>query len=177
MLVPAGMIFLLGLFVSCEKKQEVKDVMYTGPISESFDIRMVYSDSGRKVIRMETPVQRDLLNGDKVFPKEMKLFFYDKNGTEHTWLRADSARKINMQNLWHVMGHVRIENRLKQEVLETNELFWNPDTKKIYTDGDVTSRTPTGVTHGTGLVANQDFTKYGLGKVRNTQMQVENLPE
>ncbi|PQA58209.1 LPS export ABC transporter periplasmic protein LptC [Siphonobacter curvatus] len=170
---------LLSAFglMACEEKQVVSSKPYTGPQQETYDVQVVYSDSGHKVIRMVTPVQLDLLTGDRIFPKEIRLYFYDKAGTEHTWLRADSGRYIRMQNLYRMIGHVKIENRIKQETLETDELFWSPDRKRIYTDRPVTSRTPTGVTNGTGLVATQDFKQYGLGKVRNSQMQVNDLPE
>ncbi|MFT4031582.1 MAG: LPS export ABC transporter periplasmic protein LptC [Siphonobacter sp.] len=170
-------IFLLGvLIMACEEKQEVSNAVYTGPLSETENIHMIYTDSARKVVRMVTPLQLDQLNGDRIFPKELKLYFYDKAGVEHTWLRADSGRYIRTHNLYRVMGHVRIENRIKHELLETDELFWKPDEKKIYNNRPVKSTTPTGVTQGFGLVANQDFTKYGIGRVRNSQVEVKDLP-
>lgn len=171
------MLVSMLILGSCEEKKEISQKVYNGPQQETYDIQMMYSDSGHKVIRMVTPVQLDMLNGDRIFKKEVRLYFYDKAGTEHTWLRADSGRYIRMQNLYRMIGNVRIENRVKQETLETDELFWSPDQKRIYTDRPVTSRTPTGVTHGTGLVATQDFKQYGLGKVRNSQMQVNDLPD
>jgi hypothetical protein len=39
---------------------------------------MVYSDSARATLRMVTEQQITTISEDRVYPKEMKLWFYDK---------------------------------------------------------------------------------------------------
>lgn len=166
-----------GALLACQDRPEPPLVAYRGPVSETYGVTLITSDSGHKVIRLQTPLQLDMESGDRVFPKEVKLYFYDKNGLEHTWLRADSGRYVQQQNIYRVMGKVQIERRLTQEHLRTDLLNWNPETKKIYNDRPVTVQTPTQFIQGHSLQANQDFLKYSLKGIRRSRIQVQNLPE
>lgn len=169
--------FSLLLF-SCEEEKVTANVTYNGPVSEIRDIELVFSDSARKMVVMKTPLQYELVTGDQVFPKEVNLSFYDKKGVETTTLRADSARKIRSQNLFRVMGNVRINNKIEETTLETDELFWNPDTRRIYTNRPGISRTKFGTTRFlNGFEAPQDLSRYSFGKVRDSEIRVNDLPD
>ncbi len=165
------------LLNSCEDdKKVVKKEEYKGPISEVYGINMTYSDSAKLVVRMTTDVQLTMASEDKIFPKEIRVFFFDKFGNNTTKLRGDSARFIRAKNLYRIMGRVQIDNQVKHEVLETPELFWSPDTKKIYTDKRVDIKTPDQVLHGMGMDSNQDFTDYTIRKVTGV-VSVKSLPQ
>ncbi|MEA5137540.1 LPS export ABC transporter periplasmic protein LptC [Arcicella rigui] len=148
---------------------------YNGPLSEVYGVNMVYSDSARMVVKMSTESQLTMPNEDKVYPHEVRVFFFDKFGNNSTTLRSDSARYIRIKNVYHIMGRVVINNQVKQEVLETDELYWNVDNKKIYTDKPVDVKTPQQVLHGVGMDSNQDFTDYKLRKVTGV-LNVKSLP-
>jgi LPS export ABC transporter protein LptC len=165
------------LLISCEDdKKVVKKEEYKGPVSEVYGINMTYSDSAKLVVRMTTDVQLTMASEDKIFPKEIRVFFFDKFGNNTTKLRGDSARFIRAKNLYRVMGRVQIDNQVKHEVLETPELFWSPETKKIYTDKQVDIKTPDQVLHGMGMDSNQDFTDYTIRKVTGV-VSVKSLPQ
>jgi LPS export ABC transporter protein LptC len=165
------------LLTSCEDdKKEIKKEEYKGPISEIYGINMTYSDSAKLVVRMTTDVQLTMATEDKIYPKEIRVFFFDKFGNNTTKLRGDSARYIKMKNLYRIMGRVQIDNQVKHEILETPELFWSPDTKKIYTDKQVDIKTPDQVLHGMGMDSNQDFTDYTIRRV-NGVVSVKSLPQ
>ncbi len=165
------------LLTSCEEdKKVIKKEEYKGPISEVYGINMTYSDSAKLVVRMTTDVQLTMASEDKIFPKEIRVFFFDKFGNNTTKLRGDSARFIRAKNLYRIMGRVQIDNQVKHEVLETPELFWSPDTKKIYTDKRVDIKTPDQVLHGMGMDSNQDFTDYTIRKVTGV-VSVKSLPQ
>lgn len=172
------LFFLALLLVSCQEEKVNANLTYDGPVSEIRDIELIFSDSARKMVVMRTPLQYELITGDQVFPKEVNLSFYDKKGVETTTLRADSARKIRSQNLFRVMGNVRINNKVEQTTLETDELFWNPDTRRIYTNRPGISRTKFGTTRFlNGFEAPQDLSRYSFGKVRDSEIRVNDLPE
>lgn len=165
------------LLTSCEDdKKVIKKEEYKGPISEVYGINMTYSDSAKLVVRMTTDVQLTMASEDKIFPKEIRVFFFDKFGNNTTKLRGDSARFIRAKNLYRIMGRVQIDNQVKHEVLETPELFWSPDTKKIYTDKQVDIKTPDQVLHGMGMDSNQDFTDYTIRRVTGV-VSVKSLPQ
>jgi LPS export ABC transporter protein LptC len=171
-------LFFCLLFTSCEEdKKEVKKQEYKGPISEVYGINMTYSDSAKLVVRMSTEAQLTMANADKKYPKEVRIFFFDKFGNNTTKLRGDSAVYTKQTNLYRIMGRVQINNQVKNEVLETDELFWNPDTKKIYSDKPVDIKTPDQTIHGVGMDSNQDFTQYTIRRISNSQVSVKNLPQ
>lgn len=170
-------IFYCLLLTSCEEdKKDLKREEYKGPVSEVYGINMTYSDSARLVVRMTTDVQLTMVSEDKIFPKEIRVFFFDKFGNNTTKLRGDSARFIRAKNLYRIMGKVQIDNQVKHEILETPELFWSPETKKIYTDKQVDIKTPDQVLHGMGMDSNQDFTDYTIRKVTGV-VSVKSLPQ
>jgi LPS export ABC transporter protein LptC len=163
--------------ISCEDdKKDTKRVEYKGPISEVYGINMSYTDSARLVVRMSTEAQLTMANEDKKYPKEVRVFFFDKLGNNTTKLRGDSAIYLKVNNLYRVMGRVQINNQVKNETLETDELFWSPDTKKIYSNKPVDIKTPDQVIHGMGMDSNQDFTEYTIRKVTGV-VSVKSLPQ
>lgn len=170
-------LFWTLTLISCKKEEKiVQKGIYNGPLSELHGINMAYTDSARIMVRMSTETQLTLLNEDKVYPKEVRIFFFDKLGNNTTTLRGDSARFIRSKNLYHIMGRVLVNNQLKNETLQTDEMFWSPDTKKVYTDKPVDIKTPEQVLHGVGMDSNQDFTDYTLRRVTGV-LSVKNLPQ
>lgn len=170
--------FIILFFSACEESEKaVKKEEYKGPISEVYGINMTYSDSAKLVVRMSTEAQLTMANEDKKYPKEVRVFFFDKFGNNTTKLRGDSAVYIKQTNLYRIMGRVQVNNQVKNEVLETDELFWNPNSKKIYSNKPVDIKTPEQTIHGVGMDSNQDFTEYTIRRISNSQVSVKNLPQ
>ena len=170
--------FIALLFSACEDdKKEIKKEEYKGPISEVYGISMAYTDSAKLVVKMSTEAQLTMANEDKKYPKEVRVFFFDNFGNNTTKLRGDSAIYLKANNLYRIMGRVEINNQVKNEVLQTDELFWNPDTKKIYSNKAVDIKTPEQTIHGVGMDSNQDFTQYTIRRISNSQVSVKNLPQ
>ena len=172
------LLFIFLLLSACEDdKKNIKKEEYKGPISEVYGITMAYTDSAKLVVKMSTEAQLTMANEDKKYPKEVRVFFFDKMGNNTTKLRGDSAIYLKATNLYRIMGRVQINNQVKNEVLETDELFWNPDTKKIYSNKAVDIKTPEQTIHGIGMDSNQDFTQYTIRRISNSQVVVKNLPQ
>lgn len=175
----SSLLFLLSLisvFFSCREKADDSKVVYAGPKSELHGIDMIYSDSARKVVRMVTETQLTLATEDRIYPKEMKLWFYDKTGKITSEVRGDSAHFYRQKNTYKLIGHVVIHNIEKGEIMKTDEFNWLPVEKRIFTDKAVQLRTKTELVNGVGLDAAQDFSSYSLRKVRNSVVQVDGLP-
>ena len=170
------LLFIISTIFSCREKADDSKAVYVGPKSELFGIDMVYSDSARKVVRMVTEEQLTLASEDRVYPKEMKLWFYDKTGKITSEVRGDSAHFYRQKNTYKLIGHVVIHNIEKGEILKTEEFNWLPVEKRIFTDKAVQLRTRTELVNGVGLDAAQDFSSYSLRKVRNSVVAVEGMP-
>lgn len=93
---------------------------------------------------------------------------YDEFGKLEVTLRANYAKFIKEQEHWMGQGKVEVKNVIKNEELNTEELFWNPKTKKIFTQKFVTIRQQGDVIYGTGLDANQDLTDYVITNPEGT---------
>jgi hypothetical protein len=63
-----------------------------------------------------------------------------------------------------VRGNVIVRNLQKGETLNTEELSWKPETKKIFTEKFVTITTADEILKGEGLDAMQDMTHYRIRK-------------
>ncbi|MFN8357114.1 MAG: LPS export ABC transporter periplasmic protein LptC [Spirosomataceae bacterium] len=160
--------FFLGLLLllfSCEEENKKSNELYKGPDMEIDNIVGYYSDSAKVVVRMETAKQITLQNRDRVYPKEIRLFFFDKLGNETSTLRADSGHFFNDKNEYKVWGKVFVYNKVKQESLQTNELTWTPQNQKVFTDTPVTVKNKDEVLYGKGLTAKQDFSEYVVRSV------------
>lgn len=146
---------------------------YTGPRFESANVYIVVSDS--TVVKMEMSGARQLeyLNGDLEFPEGIKIIFYDELGAKTSELTAMRGYKNAEENLFRVEGDVVVNNLQKQETLSTEELFWNPETKTIYTEKFVTVETPEQLLFAEGMDADQDFTNYEFRKLKDSQFKVK----
>ena len=170
------LLLIISTFFSCSEKEADSKASYIGPKSELFGIDMIYSDSAKKVVRMMTEQQLTLASEDRIYPKEMKLWFYDKSGKITSEIRGDSAHFYRQKNTYKLMGHVVIHNIEKEETLKTDEFNWLPVEKRIFTDKAVQLRTRTELVNGVGLDAAQDFSSYSLRQVRNSVVVVDGLP-
>jgi LPS export ABC transporter protein LptC len=167
--------WVIALF-ACSQEKKVENRTYKGPKSELSGIDMIYSDSARALVRMVTERQITTPTEDRVYPDEMKLWFYDKFGNVTTLIRGDSAHFFRQTNSYRLMGHVVINNQLKGELINTDEFTWLPGEKRIFTVKPVTIKTRTDIIHGVGLDAAQDFSTYSLRHVTNSILTVDELP-
>ncbi len=172
-------VFLFGWVVcllACSEAKKAENLVYNGPKSELSGIDMIYSDSARAIVRMVTESQITSPVEDRIYPKEMKLWFYDKLGNVTSIIRGDSAHYFRQTNSYKLMGHVVINNQLKGELINTDEFTWLPGEKRIFTERPVSIKTRTDIIHGVGLDAAQDFSTYSLRHVTNSVLTVDELP-
>jgi LPS export ABC transporter protein LptC len=156
-------VFLL-LLPACTTKQTGEPVEYRGPLREATTVDMLYAEKDRIKVKLVAKRILEFKNGDQEFPEGLYLEFYDENGNLTSTLKANHAFRFKKDNLWRGRGKVEVKNIEKKQELNTEELFWNPMTKKIYTDKFVTIRLESEVIYGTGLDALQDLSSYTIRK-------------
>jgi LPS export ABC transporter protein LptC len=81
-------------------------------------------------------------------------------------MRADKGFYIKDQNIYKGVGDVKVKNLIKDQQLQTEEIFWNPNEKRIYTDKFVTIQEKQTLFNGTGMEADESFSNYKLKNVR-----------
>lgn len=145
---------------------------YEGPRFEASDVCIVLSDSSVVKMVMSGRRQLEYQNGDLEFPEGIKLVFYNRLGQKTSELTALSGYKNADENLFRVEGDVVVVNLEKKETLSTEELYWNPETKSIYTDKFVSVKTPDQLLFAEGMNANQDFSSYEFRKLKDSPIKL-----
>lgn len=160
--------FSLGwvLLASCRESVDKSQLeFYKGPMRISHDIELLHSDSAMVVIKLNAVTQLVFQNGDIQFPEGILINFYEKNGDLGTTIRADRGFHDRRTNLYRGEGDVRVHNIGKEQKLSSEELFWDPTKKIIYTDKFVTVEEPDRLIKGTGMEADESFNEYRFDKV------------
>jgi LPS export ABC transporter protein LptC len=152
------------MLCSCNKNDIKEPLEYKGPLREAENVELFYSENDSVKVKMTAPVLYELQDGDREFPKGIYLEFYNEFGKLKSILRANHAYFFKKENQWRGRGKVEVKNIESNEQLNTEELFWKPVEKKIFTDKFVTIRQEGDVIYGQGLQANQDMSEYTILK-------------
>ena len=147
------------------------------PVQTVDDMFIVQTKNGKIQMRAEAPVmeryERDTLSFE-LFPKGYFLFGYDDQEKLETQIVADNAKHLKYKDgreIWEAFGNVVVKNLIKQEVMETDTLYWDQHEEKIYTHCYVRMYSPSGFMQGYGMESDQrarnsiifnPFNSYGL---------------
>lgn len=158
------LFMLLVLMAGCRQKEIAQPLEYTGPLREAADVDILYSEKDRIKVKMKAKKILEFKNGDREFPEGIYLEFYNELGVMTSTLKANHAFYFKEQNQWRGRGKVEVKNIEKKQQLNTEELFWKPSSRKIFTEKFVTIKLETEVIYGTGLDAAQDLSFYTIKK-------------
>jgi LPS export ABC transporter protein LptC len=160
----ASVLVASVLCFSCETEEKKNVLIYEGPLREMENVDMLYTERDQLKIRMQAKKIFEFQNGNREFPQGIYIEFYDEFGNLSSTLRANKAYFFKDEQKWRGQGKVEVKNMAKEQQLNTEELFWKPDTRKIFTDKFVTIRDKKDVIYGTGLDADQNLTNYTITK-------------
>lgn len=156
------------IWASCQNDlNAVKETasLYEPAKETGTDIEMLYSDWGVLKIKLQAPkvIRHRTENPYMEFPEGVHLFFYDNQKNVNSELKAGYA--IRYENTLQTVfrDSVYVVN-VDNETLLTDELIWDEQAEKIYSDKFVRVITADERLTGTGFEANQDFTNY---KIKN----------
>jgi LPS export ABC transporter protein LptC len=160
----ASLFLIIVIVCSCQQSELKEPVEYEGPLRVIEKVETYYSENETVKVKMIADVVHELKNGDREFPKGLYLEFFDETGALESTLRANHAFYFKEEKQWRGRGKVQVKNIAKNEQLNTEELFWEPDKQRIHTDKFVTIRQQEDVIYGQGLEANQDMSEYTILK-------------
>ena len=163
-----GVIVMLLLFPSCGGQEKKLGVALTErdslPSMATMDVVTYISDSGVTRYRMDAD---EWLVYDRkkpsywAFEKGVYLEQFDSVFNVDASIKADTAYYYDKQKLWKLMGHVDIKNR-KGERFNTELLYWNQATEKVYSDRFIRIEQPDRIITGYGFDSNQQMTNYQI---------------
>jgi len=152
------------VFWGCAGGDTKEIVEYKGPLSEAENVELYYSEDNKVKVKMLADVLYEFENGDREFPKGVYMEFYNEFGNLESTLKANHAYFFKSENYWRGRGNVEVKNKIKNNQLNTEELFWKQKDRKIFTEKFVTIRQDGDVLYGQGLTANEDMSEYTIAK-------------
>ncbi len=164
---------LLGCFFMCSCENEIKKVQDLGKkqigVEEGKTIESYLSQGGKMRAKLTAPTMlRYLYDTPKVvFPNTMHVDFYDSLTTVESQLNSKYGRYLETENKVFLKDSVVVFNR-KGDTLWTNELYWDQNQAKFYTDKRVRIKKAFGEQYfnGIGMWSNQSFTDIHINNLQ-----------
>ena len=142
------------------KEAEALDIK-EAPVQTVDNMFIVQTQNGMIQMRAEAPLmeryERDTLSFE-LFPDGFAVYGYTEEGLLETEIVADNAKHmkhLNGEESWEAFGNVVVRNLIKQEVMETDTLYWDQKNEKIYTHCYVRMYSPDGFMQGYGMESDQ----------------------
>ena len=164
------MVMLL-LFSSCSGRKKEMGAVITErdslPVMDTKGVTTLISDSGITRYRVNTA---EWLIYDRkkppywAFEKGVYMEQFDSIFNVEASIKADTAYYYDKERLWKLIGNVDIQNR-KGERFNTELLYWNEATQKVYSDKFIRIQQPDRIITGHGFDSNQQMTIYTIRNI------------
>ena len=160
------------------------------PVQTVDDMFIVQTKNGIIQMRAEAPLmeryERDTLSFE-LFPNGFFVYGYTDDEKLETEIVADRARHLKYKDgreTWEAFGNVVVKNLIKQEVMETDTLYWDQKNEKIYTHCYVRMYSPDGFMQGYGMESDQrarnsiifnPFNSYGFLEQDEEEVMIDSV--
>ena len=156
------MIVMAGILFSCVNDIDtIRKVTNdpNAPDEVTTDLEVFYNDSGAAQIRICAKLAETFTHPQRVTKLKdgIKVDFFTSNGKIVSTLTALYGEVNFETGKMFVQDSVQLRNHSKDQVLETEQLFWNQKDSTIYTYKNVVVRTPKDVLYGRGIRSKHTF--------------------
>lgn len=160
-------IVMLFFYTACGSNEtELVDIQFdpeTTPSMTTDSVTTLISDSGitrYKLVADNWQVFDKAQDPFWYFPQGIYLERFDSLLEVESKILADSAWNYTDRKLWRLKGNVDIRN-LKGDLFLSDELFWDQQTQKVYSDKYIQIKRSDGSElKGFGFESNQEMTEY-----------------
>ncbi|PQJ71874.1 LPS export ABC transporter periplasmic protein LptC [Polaribacter butkevichii] len=152
------------LFSCSNNTKEVRDFLASKnlPIAVAKDAFHVYKDSGRITSKLFAPVMYDFSNRKQQpyneFPKGIKIINFD--GKDSVTITGNYALSYSNTLISEIKGNVIVVNPKENSKLETEQLFWDQNTKYFFSEKPFTLTTLKDTIYGIGFECKEDLSKH-----------------
>lgn len=172
--VSCSCIFLL---LSCENDEnEVKELLSKRlGVDEAHNVEAYMSSTGVMKARLRAPLMlrfQDTL-AKVEFPESMHVDFFNDSVKIESQLDARYGEYFETKNKVFLKDSVKVFNNTG-DTLFCQELWWDQNLQKFYTDKPVRIHRPDMIMIGVGLSAPQDFKTFEIYKISNSILRVKN---
>lgn len=176
------LVTLAGMFFSCENSQkELEKITFdeSHPDEKTTNIVLFFSDSAKTKVKLTAPLLHRYHDSEKPyteFPNGFEVIFYDNKGAKQSFIKANMGKFFQNTNKMEAYNDVVVINA-KGDKLNTEELHWDQEKKKIYSEEFVKITTEEEIIYGNGLEADEDFSNYSIKHVKGIVTLDEEIEE
>ncbi|MCD8173585.1 MAG: LPS export ABC transporter periplasmic protein LptC [Alistipes sp.] len=168
-LLIAGSAFCI---YSCNSRTDAEEEDFEGLMTQKAEnLKIIESENGKLSYRVQTPLMETYEYDREPFREFRKGIFVetfsDTTNTVETTLVGDYAIYYINRKLWEVKGNVVSTNANGQK-LETQQLFWNQLTGRIYSNVDSKLTQGNDVIIGVGFESDEQFVDWEFRRPRGT---------
>jgi len=127
---------------------------------------IVYTENGKVKLKIIAPVTEYYQNRAEPyteFPGGITVYTFSDSLEIESELTSKYANYYDKKGLWSASNNVVAKNS-KGETLNTEQLYWDQNKKKIYTDDMVKITTSDGIQYGQGFVSDETFNNWEIKK-------------
>ncbi|MDO4461284.1 MAG: LPS export ABC transporter periplasmic protein LptC [Bacteroidia bacterium] len=144
--------------------KEVEEMQEVASLSMR-DLHTIVTDSGYMKYEFETPEMHQYDNAEEPyidFPNGLKFRMYSEHGQlTKSRIRCNNAKYYKTRKLWELNFDVEATTE-KNDILNTEQLFWDTQNHKIYSDKFVKITTKHQVITGKGFESDEKLSQYEI---------------
>lgn len=140
----------------------------TAPVQAVYNSVSAFTDSGRVQMTMESPLMYNYSDekGTQIFPTGVHSIFLNEFGETNVDLVSDSAINIQDDKMMKFYGNVIVKDYRNGDTLYTEALYWNQQTRKIYSDVHVRKVSAGLILEGDGFDSDEEMNDVRLRRPR-----------
>jgi LPS export ABC transporter protein LptC len=160
-----AMAFLQGCENDLSEVEKISSKSMSVPTDRSTGVEVTYSDSAQVKARLLTP---ELIHFKTEKPyyemkKGVTILFYDQFQKQSSKVTADYALRRETEKIVELRKNV-VATSQDGKVFKSEELIWDENTRRFYSNQTVSIVSPTQTIYGTGFWANESFTYYEINQ-------------
>jgi LPS export ABC transporter protein LptC len=168
-------LFALLTLGSCRNDlKEIARIQIPDTIAGQFisNGELYYSELGRTKVRIKSPVINNYETTDSYteLPEGFYAEFLDENLKVESTITAEYGIVLQKENLMRARRNVVVLSLKDNEQLNTEELIWDMNAKKIYTNQFVKLTSADKILFGDGFEADENFENRSIKKLRGEIM-------
>ena len=165
------LFFLVVLFSCTNDPKLVQDFVRDNkqPVEQIKGAVLLHTEKGKvKVKVVANNIERfQDIQPALIFSNKLEVHFYNDSSQLQSTLKADDASIDEETKIMLAKNNVILIS-VNDKKLETDELLWDENRNKIYTNKKVKITTGKEVIFGEGFTSTPDFKKYSITKIHGT---------
>ena len=165
-------LFFLVVLISCTNDPKLVQEFVSDkqqPIEQIKGAELLHTENGKVKVRLvASRIERfQDIQPALIFPDHLEVYFYNDSSQLKSTLMADYASVDEEKKIMLAQNNVILISS-DDKKLETDELIWDENKNKIYTDKKVKITTGKEVIYGEGFTSTPDFKQYSITKINGT---------